>query len=142
MLIPQHATSATPSTKPSSCDASTEAGFQFKFLSVKEVEGALNVTHITGAVGSDDIFGRMLKISCKGISSVVTNIFNKSSTCRLFPNAWKKAVVTPVYKKGCKYDMNNYRSIAILPILSQIFERFLSVQLRNYLVNNKLLSCY
>ena len=74
MLIPQHATFATPSATPSSCDASTEAGFQLKPLSVKGVEGALKVTRITGAVGSDDISGCMLKISCKGISSVVTNI--------------------------------------------------------------------
>ena len=95
MLNSQHATSATPSAMPSSCEASTEVVFQSKPLSAKEVKGALGVTRITSAVGSDG----MLKISCKGISSVVTNIFNKSLTCELFPTAWKKAVETPVYKK-------------------------------------------
>ena len=38
--------------------------------------------------------------------------------------------------------MNNYRPIAILPVLSRVFERLLSVKLRNYLENKKLLSCY
>ena len=65
MLISQHAISATPSATPLSCDASTKAGFQFKPLSVKEVEGALNVTRITGAVGSDDISGRMFRFRVK-----------------------------------------------------------------------------
>ena len=80
MLNLQHASSATTSATSSSCAlhdegmASTEAGFQSKPLSVKEVDSALNVAQITGAVGSDDITGRNLKISCKGISSV-NNIF-------------------------------------------------------------------
>ena len=123
MLIPQHTTSTTPSAKPSFCDASTEAVFQFKPLSVKEVKGALNVTRITGVVSSNDISSRMLKNSCKEISSVITNIYNKYFACGLFPTAWKKVIITPTYKKGCKYDMTNYRPIAILPILSRIFER-------------------
>ena len=142
MLIPQHASSATPSATLSSCDASTEVGFQFKPLLVKEVESALNVTHITGAVNSDDISGHILKISCEKISLFVKNIFNTSFPCRLFPTAWKKAVVTLVYKKGCQYYINNYRPIAIVPILYRVFERLLYVQLRNYLENDNLLSCY
>ena len=75
MLIPQHASSASQSATPSKCDATAEADFLFESLSVKEVENALNVTRVTCAVGSDDISGRMLKISCKGMSSVVTYIF-------------------------------------------------------------------
>ena len=91
MLVPQHASFATLSATPSSCDASTEVGFHFEPLLVKEVKSALNVVRISSANGFDDISGHMLKISCIGISSVVTNMFNNCLACGLFRTAWKKA---------------------------------------------------
>jgi hypothetical protein len=60
----------------------------------------------------------------------------------IFPSAWKKAIVTPVYKKGNKFNMNNYRPISILPVVSRVFERLLSVQLSNYIESNQLFSPY
>ena len=43
-------------------------------------------------------------------------------------------MVTPVYKAGDKSDVNNYRPISVLPILSKILERTVHDQLYKYLV--------
>ena len=36
---------------------------------------------------------------------------------------WKKANITPVFKKGGRNSKNNYRPFIILPTISKIFER-------------------
>ena len=40
------------------------------------------------------------------------------------PSAWKCANVTPVFKKGDKQSVENYRPISLLPIVSKIMERY------------------
>jgi hypothetical protein len=38
-------------------------------------------------------------------------IYNLSSSLGVFPENWKTAKVTPLYKKGDRYDVQNYRPI-------------------------------
>ena len=41
----------------------------------------------------------------------------------VFPEKLKLAKVSPVFKKGNKSDMNNYRPISVLSVISKILER-------------------
>ena len=41
----------------------------------------------------------------------------------MFPNSLKLADVTPIHKKGMKELKEDYRSVSILPTLSEMFER-------------------
>ena len=50
------------------------------------------------------------------------------------------ARVTPVLKKGVKSDLNNYRPISVIPVVSKDFEKIVYDQLLQYLNDNKLLS--
>ena len=53
----------------------------------------------------------------------LTALFNMSmSTCTL-PDAWKHAYVVPIYKKGDKCKVDNYRPISLLNGVSKIMER-------------------
>ena len=47
--------------------------------------------------------------------------------------------MTPIFKKGNKADINNYRPISVLPIINAIFERHISNCMANYLKSNSLL---
>ena len=47
--------------------------------------------------------------------------------------------VVPIYKKGDKSVMSNYRPISILPVISLIFERHVNLQFKAFLENNMLL---
>ena len=42
---------------------------------------------------------------------------------KLNPSKWKCANVTPIYKKGKKEFVTNYRPISLLPIISKVLER-------------------
>jgi hypothetical protein len=45
------------------------------------------------------------------ISKPVTKIFNKSMEEKKLLKIWKIANITPIHKKGHKYDVPNYRPI-------------------------------
>jgi hypothetical protein len=49
-----------------------------------------------------------------------------------FPSAFKLAVVCPIHKGGSKLCVDNYRPIAILPILSRIVEKVVHQRLSDY----------
>ena len=56
-----------------------------------------------------------------------------------FRNHWKIAKVTPLHKGGARNDINNYRPISVLPVLSKILERHVSSSLSVFLRDNNLL---
>ena len=67
-------------------------------------------------------------------------IFNLSLETNSFPNDWKTATVTPVFKTGDRCDPNNYRPISVISAIARIFEKLVFEQLENYLTKNKLLN--
>ena len=58
----------------------------------------------------------------------------------MFPDVWKIACVTPLFKKGEPSDCNNYRPISLLPCISKVFERVLFNHVHGYLRVNGLIS--
>jgi hypothetical protein len=51
----------------------------------------------------------------------LTRIFNLMLNSGKFPNQWKTSRICPVYKKGEKSEINNYRPIAIICNFCQNF---------------------
>ena len=47
------------------------------------------------------------------------NIFNLSLNTGIFPDRMKVAKVTPIFKKGEKSSISNYRPISVLPCFSK-----------------------
>ena len=41
----------------------------------------------------------------------------------VFPSELKNADIIPIDKKKSKFDIENYRPVSILPVLSKIYER-------------------
>ena len=53
------------------------------------------------APGWDGITTDLLRLCATGISESLATLFNRSFSDGVFPAAWKLALVTPVFKKGC-----------------------------------------
>ena len=83
---------------------------------------------------------RVLKYISAIVSPFLADIINMSLSAGIFPDILKLARVVPIFKNGNTADVNNYRPISVLPILSKIFERVVHTQLQNYLDENDLLS--
>ena len=69
----------------------------------------------------------------------LTDLFNLSLKCREFPDDWKLAKVSPVFKAGERKDPNNYRPISVLSTISRVFERLVYEQIYHYLITNDIL---
>jgi hypothetical protein len=69
-------------------------------------------------------------------------IFNLSLSEGKFPDDWKKARVSLIFKSGNREECGNYRPISILSVISKIFEKIVFDQLSQYLITNKILTDY
>ena len=83
---------------------------------------------------------KILKFLNSLISPVLANLINKSFITGIFPDSLKIAKVIPIFKEGDTSDVNNYRPISILPILSKVFEKACYNQIYSYLEKNNILS--
>jgi Notch-like protein len=71
--------------------------------------------------GYDGISNRIVKFCGKFLGKPLAYIFNKSLTASKFPDHLKYSVVNPLFKKGVKSELTNYRPISLLTGFSKIF---------------------
>jgi hypothetical protein len=92
-------------------------------LTEEEVSKELSKINTTKAPGPDGISTRVLKECRDELKTPITRLYNSSLKTGKLPNDWKKANVVPIYKKGNKLEVSNYRPVSLLPIISKILER-------------------
>ena len=67
-------------------------------------------------------------------------IFNSSLANDIFPDDWKSATVTPLFKHGERSDIDNYHPVSVVSIIGKVFERIIYNQLFAYLSDHNILS--
>ena len=75
--------------------------------------------------GLDEIPIAILKAAVDYVSEPIADIINSSFTTGIFPTSLKVAKITPVHKGGGRSDLDNYRAVSLLPVVSKVFERSL-----------------
>lgn len=91
---------------------------------------------------SQDIHGlsnMLLKVCGKNILQPLKTIINQSLKTGIFPDKMKVAKILPIFKKGDKHKIENYRPISLLPAFSKVFEKILHNRLSTFLEKNKLI---
>ena len=58
----------------------------------------------------------------------------------IFPDDWKCARVTPLFKQGESSDLNNYRPISVISVVAKVFGRIVYDQLYNLLNSEEIIS--
>ena len=113
---------------------------QFSFTPISENETLKISKNLTNksSYGVGRISNVLLKSILNEIVKPLTLIINQSFETGIFPNAFKTLKVIPIYKKGDKVNLSNYRPISILPTISKIFERVIHIQLYDFCKNNLL----
>ena len=81
------------------------------------------------APGPDKIPTMLIKDAGEVICKPLVMNFNSSLRHGTFPDIWKLAKVTPIFKSGSKSDANNYRPISVISLFSRILERFVHDQM-------------
>ena len=117
-----------------------ETVFQFKQVNERTVLKYIQNLKQGKSAGPDKIPTAILKDAAEFLCKPLTMIFNSSLRLGTFPDRWKIARITPIYKSGAKDDTNNYRPISILSVLSKLFEKIAHDQLIDFLQSNKKLT--
>ena len=62
-------------------------------------------------------------------SKSIAQLLNISTRNSIFPESWKTARVTPIFKEGDKGEPSSYRPISVLPVITRLFEKLIFNQL-------------
>lgn len=112
--------------------------FQFSHVTFNQVRDIINSLKNKK---SKDVYGLSVPLikSVKNILIIpLTKLINLCFVENVFPSVLKRALVTPIFKKGDSDNPENYRPISLLPIISKVFEKCISQQICCYFEENNL----
>ena len=109
-------------------------------ITEQDVTDLINTLDVGKAVGPDRISHMMLKKAGQAIIPPLTRLFNLSLSKSTFPTAWKKANVTPLFKKNDKAMIDNYRPVSLLSCVGKLFERTVFKYVFNFLRDTNAIS--
>ena len=91
------------------------------------------------ASGPDKISPLLLKKCASQIAKPLHSILQRCIDECEWPSMWKSSSIIPVHKKGNKALMRNYRPVALLPIMSKVFERLVYNTISEHLDEHRIL---
>ena len=106
--------------------------FSFEPISISETEKELTRLDSSKACLETDIPTKIIKENSEFFSTIVGKGFNESLKTGYFPDKFKKANITAVFKNEERTCKNNYRPISTLSNLSKVFERIMHKQISKY----------
>ena len=92
--------------------------------------------------GTDKISGRLLKDGANILAKHIAKTCNISISSGIFPSDCKIAKLKPLYKKGSKTNLENFKAISLLPLISKAIERIVYNQADNFSFQNNILYNY
>ncbi len=104
-------------------------------LSPADVRKTLSRINPRKAAGPDNKPGRVLRDCAAQLTDVLTDIFNTSLSQAVVPTCLKSTTIIPVPKKSPVSCLNDYRPIALTPIMMKCFERLVMHNIKTSLPN-------
>ncbi len=90
-------------------------------VSPAEVIEAIKELRSSDAVAYDSMSNNDLK-ELRTLVPILTDGINLPFSSGIFPDTLKRALVIPLYEKGSKNEIGNYRPISLLPVLGELME--------------------
>ena len=92
------------------------------------------------AEGPDEIHARLLRECERELSIPLAIIFSKSLAEGKIPVDWKRANVVPIYKKGDRSEVGNYRPVSLTSLSCKALESIIKDKIIDFLDENELIS--
>ena len=106
----------------------------------KGVAKLLDRLNVHKASGPDVLNARVLKECSNEISPILALIYNESLARGEVPDEWQQANVSPVFKKGEKYDAANHRPVSLTCICCKTLEHILVSNINKHLALDSILA--
>ena len=119
----------------------TPSQFSFQLVTEQVVKKTIESLDANSGPGLPGLPSKIFKPCSGQFLSIITQLINDCLSSGCIPLDWKSALVTALHKgKGSdSEDINNYRSIAVLPPLAKVFEKIVTSQISIYFNMNNLL---
>jgi hypothetical protein len=90
--------------------------------------------------GPDNISPGVLKELVDHVAPILTIIYNYSYHIGEIPAAWRSANICPIFKKGKRFEVVNYRPVSLTCIACKIMEHFVTSHIMTRADNNRILN--
>ncbi|XP_068785519.1 uncharacterized protein [Struthio camelus] len=104
-----------------------------------QVRDLLSKLDIHKSMGPDGMHPRVLRELADVIARPLSIILERSWRSGEVPEDWKKANVTPVFKKGKKEEPGNYRPVSLTSIPGKVMEQLLLKVITKHLEDKKVI---
>ena len=121
-------------------ESRTESSVSSLEITVQMVLEELKGLNQYKSCGPDELHPRLLIELADDIALPVALLFNATMEHGSLPDDWRRAFVSPIFKKGSRNLAENYRPISLTAILCKIMERFIRDSLVTHLLEKNLLS--
>jgi hypothetical protein len=83
------------------------------------------------SVGPDGIPGVILKLGGEAMIPYLARLMDITMNNNVIPNDWKKAIVAPIYKRGDRSVVGNYRPVSLTSVVCKQTEHVIAGYLRH-----------
>ena len=91
------------------------------------------------ASGPDEIPCRLLSGLAGEIAPAFTKLFQQSYNDSTIQDVWRAAWITPVFKKGAKFEASNYRPVSLTCVACKLMEHIITSHIRSHLETHGLI---
>ena len=106
----------------------------------QEIERIISSLRNSSSSGREGFSTFFIKTASTVLAAPLSFIFNFCIENGIFPESLKISKVIPIYKSGAKSEVNNYRPISLLPVLSKVFEKVLHKRITTFVEKHSVLS--
>jgi hypothetical protein len=107
-------------------------------ITVDAVKKRLKQLNPSKAAGPDGIPPLLLSEASDALATPLAIIFQRSLDEGCIPEDWRKANVSPIFKKGSKLSPNNYRPVSLTSVTCKVMEALVREKVLAHLVENRL----
>ena len=109
--------------------------FKFCEVTIDNVMNKFKKLKVNKSSGYDSMPALILKSGSDVLCTFITKIVNQCIKDCIFPDTFKHAEVTPLYKKNNNLDKQNYRPVSVLTAMSKVMEGLMCDQIMQYFEN-------
>lgn len=97
-----------------------------------EIQSAINTLKNNKAPGDDKINAELWKAGSRELKTQILKLTQQKSKEKTIPDGWNESLICPIYKKGNRKKVENYRGISLLNIGYKILALVILNRLQEY----------